>query len=251
MKEKNHSKLGPSSPWAALAFVAVLAVAAVAAVAGCAARDHAKDVADAVGKIEWYGISSMRIALKGKIVYIDPYRARDGEKADIILITHLHKEHFDYGKIRAMSKPGTVVVAPYPLGIGNRVLKPGKRATIQGVRIEAIAAYEPESKAYHLKLEGNAGYVITFGGVRVYHAGPTDVIPELAEVCSDIAILSDDTARKAGESAKIAISCGASVVIPIDHSLISREPPALEAFRAALGSSSVSIAVPALHAPAD
>ena len=252
MKEKNRSKIRRVLPRVALALVTTLVAAfALATAAGCAPRDHAAAVADTLGKIEWYGVSSMRIEANGKVVYIDPYRFKDGEKADIILITHLHKDHFDYGKVKALSKPGTVVVAPYPLGIGNRVLKSGKGATIQGVRIEAIAAYEPQSKAYHLKLEGNAGYVITFGGVRIYNAGPTDFVPEVESVRSDIAILSDDTARKSGESAKIAISCGASVLIPIDHSLISREAPALDAFRAALGSSSALIAVPALHAPAD
>jgi len=59
-------------------------------------------------------------------------------------------------------------------------MKNGDTATIKGVGIEAVAAYNttPSRVQYHPKGRDN-GYLLTLGGTRVYIAGDTEDIPEL------------------------------------------------------------------------
>ncbi len=44
-------------------------------------------------------------------------------------------------------------------------------------------------KSFHPKDKGFVGYIITVEGQRIYHAGDTDLIPEMSEVECDIALL--------------------------------------------------------------
>ncbi len=66
---------------------------------------------------------------------------------------------------------------------GGIVLKNGEEATVDGIRIEAVPAYNlvhmrSPGAPYHPKGDGN-GYILTFGDKRVYIAGDTENIPEM------------------------------------------------------------------------
>ncbi len=51
--------------------------------------------------ISWLGHSSVKI--KGRIaIYIDPWKIGAEEKADLILISHSHGDHFLPGDIRKL-----------------------------------------------------------------------------------------------------------------------------------------------------
>jgi L-ascorbate metabolism protein UlaG (beta-lactamase superfamily) len=150
-------------------------------------------------KIEWLGHDSFRISEEGKVVYIDPWKLKgDQPKADLILITHDHFDHFSKDDIAKVSRPDTVVVAPPSVAqqlSGNvRTARPNDSLTAQGIQIETVPAYNlnkgPEpGKLFHPKEAGGVGYILNLSGKRIYHTGDTDHIPEMNKVKVDIALV--------------------------------------------------------------
>ncbi len=149
--------------------------------------------------IEWLGHDSFRISDGGKVIYIDPWKLKGHTpKADVILVTHDHYDHFSKSDIEKLSKPDTVVIAPPSVAkqlSGNvRTARQNDSLTAAGIPIETVPAYNldkgPEpGKVFHPKTAGYVGYIITLGGKRVYHMGDTDNIPELKQVKADIALV--------------------------------------------------------------
>jgi L-ascorbate metabolism protein UlaG (beta-lactamase superfamily) len=152
-------------------------------------------------KITFLGHSTLFFAFGGKIIHIDPvtryadYAALP--KADIILVTHEHGDHFDSRAIELIKKEGTDLVytekckEKYP---GGQALKNGEVRTVQGIKIETVPAYNivhmrSEGLPYHPKGEGN-GYILTLADKRVYVAGDTENTPEMKALKNiDIAFL--------------------------------------------------------------
>ncbi len=151
--------------------------------------DKASAVKAVMKNIDWFGQSSIRIRTGDKIIYIDPLYYDKDDKADIILITHLHSDHYVYKNVQALMKKDTVVIAPSDLGFANRVMSPGMSAIIRDIIIEAVPAYNIVKANNHPKSTGNNGYIVTVDGVRVYHAGDTELIPEMKTFKADIALV--------------------------------------------------------------
>ncbi len=170
--------------------------------------------------IFWLGHDSFR--LKGeKVVYIDPWKLNaDAEKADLILVTHDHHDHFSADDIAKISKSETVVVAPKvvadKLGGKPTVVKPGDKISAAGVAIEVVPAYNP-NKQFHPKSAGHVGYIVTLNGKRIYHSGDTDLIPEMATLKADIALLpvSGTYVMNATEAAEAAKAIKPGLAIPM------------------------------------
>ncbi|MGP1435788.1 MAG: MBL fold metallo-hydrolase [Phocaeicola sp.] len=106
-------------------------------------------------------------------------------KADVILITHEHRDHFDSNTIHTLMKEGTVLYLTQrcfdELKEGE-VLKNGDRRKINDViMLDVVPAYNttPDHLQFHPKGVGN-GYVLTIDGVRIYIAGDTEDIPEMS-----------------------------------------------------------------------
>ena len=142
--------------------------------------------------IHWLGHASFRIENK-QVIYIDPWKLKHPAKlADLILITHGHHDHLSPDDIAKISKPDTVVVCPFACAdkVRGRVrtIVPGQSMQIGDVRIEAVPSYNV-NKPNHPKEAGTVGYVIEVGGQRIYHAGDTDLIPEMANIHCDVALL--------------------------------------------------------------
>ncbi|MBM3129151.1 MAG: MBL fold metallo-hydrolase [Chloroflexi bacterium] len=142
--------------------------------------------------IFWLGHDSFRLTGE-KIVYIDPWKlTADTPKADIVLVTHEHRDHFSPDDIAKISHAGTVVVAPPSVAAKSNVqitlVKPGDKLTVHGVALEIVPAYNPNKK-FHPKESGHVGYIITLNGKRIYHTGDTDLIPEMTQIKCDIALL--------------------------------------------------------------
>jgi L-ascorbate metabolism protein UlaG (beta-lactamase superfamily) len=118
-------------------------------------------------------------------------------KADLILITHEHGDHLDPAAIAKIRTPSTAVFLTAKCAGKIKdgvVLKNGDERTWEGIAIKAVPAYNivhmrAPGSPYHPKGEGN-GYVLSFGDKRVYVAGDTENIPEMAALKGvDIAFL--------------------------------------------------------------
>ena len=141
-------------------------------------------------KITFIGHGSLMFVFDGKTIHVDPYgKLADYStlpKADLILITHEHHDHLDMAALEAVRTEKTAVVlneASSKTVKGGLVMKNGDVQTVDGIRIEAVPAYNivhkrPDGQPYHPKGVGN-GYVLTFGDKRVYVAGDTENIPEM------------------------------------------------------------------------
>jgi L-ascorbate metabolism protein UlaG (beta-lactamase superfamily) len=170
-----------------LAFVMVFFVAAILV--------HAQQLSPDVyetskGKltISFIGHGTLMFQFDGKTIQVDPWsKLADYSalpKADLILITHAHGDHLDTAAIRKTSKAGTVLIVTSEVaGIINRgeVMKNGDSKSVLGLTVEAVPAYNstPGRERFHLKGRDN-GYVIHFGNKKVYIAGDTEDIPEMA-----------------------------------------------------------------------
>jgi L-ascorbate metabolism protein UlaG (beta-lactamase superfamily) len=137
--------------------------------------------------VKWLGHASFEIKADDKTIYIDPYEGEYKDKADLILVTHSHEDHCDTSKIKKIRKENTLVLAPADCAskIGGKVksLKPGEKASLADITVEAVAAYNYKrfrspGNPYHPKGFG-VGYLIKIGDKTVYHAGDTDLIPEM------------------------------------------------------------------------
>ena len=141
--------------------------------------------------IHWLGHASFKIDGE-KIVYIDPYQIDESEKADIILITHTHFDHLSLEDIQKIRKEDTIILAPEDAReklTGFQPVKPNQFLTIRGIKIQTVPAYNLD-KQFHPREKEWVGYIININGKKVYHAGDTDLIPEMEDFGDvDIAIL--------------------------------------------------------------
>ena len=137
------------------------------------------------------GHASLVFELGGFLVYVDPVKQYGDftkfPKADLILVTHEHGDHLDPGSIAALTKPGTRVILPEAsrrkLGSGE-ALEWGRSIEAAGVSVMAVAACNssPGRSQYHPRERKDNGYVLGFGSLRVYVAGDTEPLPEMADL---------------------------------------------------------------------
>jgi L-ascorbate metabolism protein UlaG (beta-lactamase superfamily) len=152
-------------------------------------------------EITFLGHASLLLSFNGKNIYVDPVTEfadfSKQPRADIILVTHDHKDHFDMSAIEALRTDNTLIVltelcaTQYKEGI---VMRNEDVKIVSGLKIEGVPAYNIVHKRtsgfpYHFKGIGNA-YILTLGDKRVYVAGDTEKIPEMKELSDiDIAFL--------------------------------------------------------------
>ena len=141
-------------------------------------------------KITFIGHGSLMLSFDGKIIHADPFsRLTDYSKlpkADMIIMTHEHRDHLDPAALKEIRTEKTKVVLTAICAEkvdGGIVMNNGDVKIVDGLKIEAVPAYNlvhmrSEGVPYHPKGNGN-GYVITFGDKRVYLAGDTENIPEM------------------------------------------------------------------------
>jgi L-ascorbate metabolism protein UlaG (beta-lactamase superfamily) len=156
-----------------------------------------------IDSVVWLGHAGFRIEAKGATVYIDPYRVPAGAPpADAILITHGHYDHFSPRDVEALSHDDTWLIAPAAVAerVSGRVasIAPGETIELEylhGIDVTAVAAYntskrDSDGNAFHPREAGWVGFDVNVRGERLYHAGDTDVVPEMdAVVGVDVALL--------------------------------------------------------------
>jgi L-ascorbate metabolism protein UlaG (beta-lactamase superfamily) len=181
--------------------------------------------------LDWLGHAGFRVRTRTGVVYIDPYRVpADVPKADLILITHGHYDHFSPQDVERLSHERTWLVAPAAVAerAAGRVLSiaPDELVDdelVRGVEVRAIAAYntskrDPDGNVFHPKEAGGVGYELNVRGERLYHSGDTDVIPEMDDVIGvDVALLpvSGTYVMTADEAAEAARRIQPRVAVPM------------------------------------
>jgi L-ascorbate metabolism protein UlaG (beta-lactamase superfamily) len=193
---------------------------------------------DLLEGIIWLGHDSFRIKAPEGVIYFDPWKLRRAEPADLILITHQHQDHFSAEDVKKLLKPDTTIVSvaavAKQLKGDVRTVKPGDSLTVKGIKIEAVPAYNP-GKQFHPKAAGHVGFIITAGGRRIYHAGDTDVIPEMAKIQTDVALLpvGGKFTMTASEAAEAANLIKPKVAVPMHWGDIIGTRADAEAFKKA------------------
>lgn len=143
--------------------------------------------------IEVFGHASVCFTFAGKRIYCDPYSEvcsfRCKPKADLMLITHNHYDHYDpkaFGKIETSRTRFVVSRNVGKVDERYEVLENGDSISWEGIGISAVPSYNVNRRnekgdLFHPKGVGN-GYLLDFGGFVIYLAGDTEEIPEMAEL---------------------------------------------------------------------
>ena len=151
--------------------------------------------------ITFLGHGSLLFTFGGKTIYVDPFsQVADYStlpKADVVLITHEHRDHLDPEALASIRIDTTDIVHTELCRgkiEGGTVMRNGDVGVVQGLQVEAIPAYNLIHKRdsgdpFHPCGDGN-GYVITFGDRRVLVAGDSENTPELKSLQNiDVAFL--------------------------------------------------------------
>ncbi|HEC33463.1 MAG TPA: MBL fold metallo-hydrolase [Chloroflexi bacterium] len=185
------------------------------------------DAEELVGRLHWLGHDSFR--LDGPpVIYFDPWKlGRRPAPADLVLVSHEHFDHCSPKDVQKVSGPDTVVIAAAPAAAelpNVRAVRPGDQLTVAGVELEAVPAYNTNKfrapgVPFHPKGAEHVGYLVTMEGARLYFAGDTDVIPEMADIACDVALLPVSgtyvmTVEEAVEAARI---LRPQIVVPMHY----------------------------------
>ncbi|MCB5190867.1 glycosyltransferase [Methylobacillus arboreus] len=173
--------------------------------------------------VQMLGQSGCRLEFPGCTVYVDPYlsnsvqeldgpdldrllpipmQPEDVQDADWVLITHEHIDHCDPHTLPklAVASPQARFIGPLPVlkllaewGIAaNRLLvakESWQHLKQEGLRIHAIPAAHPELLRDAEDNLAFVGYVLEYGGQRLYLAGDTMANQEIINALADFAPL--------------------------------------------------------------
>lgn len=173
---------------------------------GKAAPKYACDELEINGeklKLTFFAHTSLAIEYAGKHIYLDPVSDNADyanlPKADVILVSHSHYDHFDMAAIENLQKEDTHILLDKTSAEGFvgecYTMLPGAVAEpFADVKVEAVAAYNTSEHQlqFHPKEREDCGYIVTLGGaVRIYMSGDTEPTEELRAVKDiDIAFIS-------------------------------------------------------------
>ncbi len=201
--------------------------------------------------IRWFPPSWIQLKAENRVLYIDPaylktYYAEhltkiefsswpdpiDGlpeklQKADVVLVTHHHKDHMKRVTVERLRRSGTVVFAPKrcrrELGEDMKPVKEGDEFARRGFSIRVVPAYNTESGSSARKMHHRGecvGYVVSVGGATSYHAGDTDFVPEMHEIGPvDVALLpiGGTCTMDIADAVRAALAISPRCVIPMHH----------------------------------
>ena len=180
--------------------------------------------------------ASFQIKTEQENIYIDPSTKNTGlkkdhfEPADLILVTHKHDDHCDPKLIKKIRNMGSPIIAPsncsdklkkagvmWDLDVGQFMQINSDRLVIRAVEAYNVTRFRKPGEPYHPKGFG-VGFIVKIDGKRIYHAGDTDLIPEMETLGEiDVALLpSGDTyTMDMAEAAEAAVLINPTVAIPM------------------------------------
>ena len=167
----------------------------------------------AAGKLTFLGHATVVIELAGMRLITDPVlrqqvgplwrrtaRPHLGPLAglDVVLISHLHLDHYDPASLRLLD-PGVLIVGPPGSARSLRwrgftdvhEMQPGESLKLGGVAIVATEARHRGTRHPLARRTPSNGYVIRGGGRDIYFAGDTGLFAGMADLCEglDVALL--------------------------------------------------------------
>jgi L-ascorbate metabolism protein UlaG (beta-lactamase superfamily) len=177
-------------------------------------------------QIKWLGHASFELRIGDLIVYIDPYAGEYTDKADVILITHAHYDHFNREIVDKIRKENTTIIGPAAVASqidGCRSVIAGEKGLLDKIKVQAVPAYNTPNapRQAHSRDEG-VGFVIETDEYIIYHAGDTSFIPEMKDINADIVLLPVGgtytmDAKQAAEAAKL---INPKIAIPMHYGRI-------------------------------
>lgn len=142
-------------------------------------------------RLRFFAHASIAIEYRGRWIYVDPVMDSADyehlEKADAILVTHHHEDHFDMVAIEHLSHANTRILldktaAECFAGDCYTMLPKGVAEPFEDIRVEAVAAYNTSAHQlqFHPREREDCGYVVTLNGaVRIYISGDTEPTAEM------------------------------------------------------------------------
>lgn len=200
-------------------------------------------------EIRWLGHAGFSVRGGGLEIVFDPFQLKVRPRAaDIVFITHEHFDHLSTDDLAKVSSPEktTIVAAKNCAANLERVackskilVAAGDRGEVGGVSYTVVPAYnvnkfKSPGIVYHPREYGGVGFVVELAGVRLYHPGDSDIIPEMRGLGRiDVAFLPVSgvyvmTATEAAEAANI---IAPEVAIPMHYGAIVGSRRDAEEFR--------------------
>ena len=147
--------------------------------------------------------ASLEISYDGVEIQVDPVgigikpETDYGQfpKANLILITHEHRDHLDAEAIRLLTGETTRLITNQRcadiLNQGEVMANGDHLALADGITLDAVPAYNITEGRTQFHPQGrDNGYILTLDGLRIYIAGDTEDIPEMADIHDiDVAFL--------------------------------------------------------------
>jgi len=148
----------------------------------------------------WTGHAGFKITYENLKIYIDPYKLSKKHEnvsdADIVLITHNHFDHLSIGDLKNIVNETTVIVSAQEclsqlksLNVKESIgIDPRNNMKVNELKVETVPAYNVD-KEFHPKDDKKIGFIIELGNDRLYHIGDSDMIPEMKDTKSTIALV--------------------------------------------------------------
>jgi L-ascorbate metabolism protein UlaG (beta-lactamase superfamily) len=198
-------------------------------------------------QITWLGHDGFKVK-KDRVIYVDPYQlGPKAEPADVVFVTHEHFDHLSLDDLKKVVTPKTTIVTIGACEQAAKGLKPkavrvvtaGDHLEVDGIAVEVLPAYNTNKfkspgNPFHPKGDGKVGFVLRIGGIRIYHAGDTDHIPEMTQVKGvDVALLpvSGTYVMTAQEAIKACEAIHPKLAIPMHYGAIVGSAADAETFR--------------------
>lgn len=183
------------------------------------------------------------IQLKGdKVIYIDPFKIKEEvHDADYVFCTHSHYDHFSPEDIQKVINGKTKIITveeakqdALKLVDNQRLLivEAGKEYEIDEIKFYTTYAYNVD-KVFHPKVNKWVGYIIELENTKYYIAGDTDNIPEIQNICADIAFLpiGGTYTMDYKEASELANSINVQMIIPTHYGSVAGKKEDGEEFK--------------------
>lgn len=153
-------------------------------------HDSLTTPAGRIMKIHFIKHASLILEVDGKVIYIDPTAMFGNDfsklpKADAVMVTHEHHDHFDPATIEKVSTADTRLIGNgrvVELAGKGEAMAPGDSKELIDFNVSATPAYNTSEGhlQYHPKERKDVGYIFDIDGLKIYVAGDTEDIPEMA-----------------------------------------------------------------------